>query len=185
MLPASCAAHPLGNRLLAPTVRRRPRSPQRKNAHRDLSRTERPASVKTCLQVPAVSGESAGVSTISRRTPLLPQGNQSIPEVTVSASKLSQFWECTKAQYGFGDGSTQPGLDAYQFASDLASDIGLPSLPSAANWVVTSTGIGRIVSEVGALPVPKRLVGLPIFGGPEVSRVTNVLNYSSYLLGLS
>jgi hypothetical protein len=117
-----------------------------------------------------------------------PQGDQSIPEVTVTANRLNQLWQCTKAQYGFGDGSTQPGLDAYGFLSNLASDAGLPSLPTAANWVVTSTGIGRIASEIGSLPIYKPLFeGFPVMGsaGGGASSFTNLLNFSSLIGGRS
>lgn len=60
---------------------------------------------------------------------------------------------CTAAQYGFGDGKTPTGLD-----------------------------FGRMVSEVGALPIPKRWVGVPVIGNS--SRVTNAVSLVPHKLGI-
>lgn len=65
-----------------------------------------------------------------------------------------KFKDCAAAQYGFGDGKTAPGLQ-----------------------------LGKIASEIGALPVFKPLVGIPVIG--ESSSFTNVLNYGSHVLGIN
>jgi hypothetical protein len=73
-----------------------------------------------------------------------------LEEITVQGQKstLSQLGSCIAAQYGFGGGDTHPGID-----------------------------LAKALSEIGSLPVPKRLVGLPVVesaaGGASV--FTNVL----------
>lgn len=61
--------------------------------------------------------------------------------------------DCTAAQYGFGDGETPTGLD-----------------------------FGRMVSEIGALPIPKSLVGVPVIGNS--STVTNAISLIPHKLGI-
>jgi hypothetical protein len=80
------------------------------------------------------------------------------PGPTGNPVKQSTWWDrlgqCAAAQYGFGDGSVSAGIE-----------------------------IGKIASEIGAMPVSKRLVGVfAIRGG---SRFTNVFNYVSLKIGMS
>jgi RHS repeat-associated protein len=70
-------------------------------------------------------------------------------------SVWANLLECSKAQYGFGDGQTPTGFD-----------------------------IARIASEIGALPIPKRWVGLPLAGGPKASKVTNPISLIPHKLGV-
>jgi RHS repeat-associated protein len=68
-------------------------------------------------------------------------------------SKWDKFKDCAAAQYGFGDGETPTGLD-----------------------------FGKMVSEVGALPIPKSLVGVPVIGNS--SRFTNAVSLIPHKLGI-
>lgn len=112
MLPAICAPHPLGIPLLAPDTRRRSRHLGRENAHRGFSRTCRSASVKTCPQVPVVSGESADLPTISCRTPLLPQWNRQAIVIP-----------CFNVSIGYGGNASGPLVDTFPVGIGLSGSI--------------------------------------------------------------
>lgn len=73
-------------------------------------------------------------------------------------STLKNIWECTKDQYGFGSDAD---------LSDKAA------------------GGARAGSELGAVPLPKKWVGVPLAGGPKVSRFTNPISYIPFKLGIS
>ena len=75
------------------------------------------------------------------------------PQSEEPESTWDKLKACTAAQYGFGDGETPTGLD-----------------------------FGRMVSEVGALPIPKRLVGVPVIGNS--STVTNAVSLIPHKLGI-
>jgi hypothetical protein len=59
----------------APIAPRWSRLPKRKNAHRGLATSAKPASAPTHSQVSIASGENSRCCTKARRTPLLPQGD--------------------------------------------------------------------------------------------------------------
>lgn len=80
-------------------------------------------------------------------------GQTSLASQNSRPSTLEKLGRCTAAQYGFGDGSTPTGF-----------------------------ALGRMLSEVGSLPVFKPLVRLPVIG--NASKFTNVLNYTSLVMGL-
>jgi hypothetical protein len=77
----------LSTHLSAPIAPRWSAPSECKNAHRGLAASAKPASRQTRSQVLNVSGKNSRCRTIARRTPLLPQGNQAISEVTVAAQQ--------------------------------------------------------------------------------------------------
>jgi hypothetical protein len=79
MLSAATRSRLLSTHRWVPIAPRWSRPPERKNAHRDLAGSCRAASRPTRSQVSIASGENSRCCTKSRRTPLLPQGNQSDP----------------------------------------------------------------------------------------------------------
>lgn len=81
------------------------------------------------------------------------QGSTLSPQNGQKESKWNKFKDCAAAQYGFGDGDTPTGLD-----------------------------FGKMISEVGALPIPKALVGVPVIGNS--SRFTNAVSYIPFKLGI-
>lgn len=88
------------------------------------------------------------------------QNGQAIPNQNPKSKKKKQksTWEkilaCAAAQYGLGDGKTPTGLD-----------------------------LGKALSEIGASPVYKPWVNVPVIG--KSSSFTNLLNYTSFKLGLN
>jgi hypothetical protein len=74
-IPDRSPCNPDAHRILR-GARRRSRPSGRKNAHRGLRTSAKPASRPTHSQVPIVPGKNFRCCTISHRTPLLPQGNQ-------------------------------------------------------------------------------------------------------------
>jgi RHS repeat-associated protein len=101
----------------------------------------------------------AGYSGGSRWSEAAPSGTQGPASLggpqkqKPKKSTFEKLKECAKAQYGFGDGETPTGLD-----------------------------FGRMVSELGALPIPKRLVGVPVIGNS--SKVTNAVSLVPHKLGI-
>lgn len=77
-------------------------------------------------------------------------------DIVVTAKKYAKrFGQCVAAQYGFGDGTVSAGLD-----------------------------LGKIASEIGGIPLPKRLLGIPLAGGEGVSKFTNLISYVPFKLGI-
>jgi RHS repeat-associated protein len=66
---------------------------------------------------------------------------------------VNKLFDCTAQQYGFGDGDTPNGLD-----------------------------IAKMVSEIGALPIPKQLAGIPVIG--DSSKFTNLVSLIPHKLGV-
>ncbi len=77
-------------------------------------------------------------------------------DIVVTAKKnVKRLGQCVAAQYGLGDGSVSAGLD-----------------------------LGKIASEIGGIPLPKRLLGIPLAGGEGVSKFTNLISYVPFKLGI-
>lgn len=77
-------------------------------------------------------------------------------DIVVTAKKYAKkLGQCIAAQYDFGDGTVSAGLD-----------------------------LGKIASEIGGIPLPKRWLGIPLAGGEGISKFTNLISYVPFKLGI-
>jgi hypothetical protein len=129
MLSAATRSRLLSTHPWVPIAPRWSRPPERKNAHRGLARSCRAASRPTRSQASIASGENSRCCTKARRTPLLPQGDQSatgddqLEQVVVNAPRtvvpnqnygpadLTGIFPCGGFQCSYQMGQTRfPGL---------------------------------------------------------------------------